>query len=323
MPEDLTGSPPSSAGVTPFAGVPSDTLSLIQSQRAGGSDDVEIEVDDLASGTDAGTSPAASDIDNRFRELEARLAETARNNAVLEERLRHTQAWGQTRNQEATVAQQMIQASREERERYAWEEQQRRSMTPPEWTPEEVDSIGGVLDPDLLRRKMQEHATWGARQALMEIAPHVHHLGQIAQQVPVINQIQAAIVRGNQKSALNEAVRAVAARGELDQETIQSLVPRVYEMFNTQGPAAAIDLSLQPDSIAAGIELIHRYQTGGVAPVKVKAKAPRSLGAGNTSTSSKITVSREVLDEIRRVEAKTGQKFTADEIKSFATGRVA
>lgn len=323
MSEPLVGNPSPPPGSTPF-GVPMDTLSVIQSQRAVGDDNVEIEIDESATSVPgAGDSPTApADVEGRFRELEARLAETARKNAVLEERLHNTQQWGQTRNQEAGFAQQVIQAGREERERLAWEEQQRRNLAPPEWTAEEVDSIGGVLDPDLLRRKMQEHARWGAHTALTEIAPYVHNLGQVAQQVPVINEIQAAIVQGMQRQSLNEAVRAISARGELDQETINGLIPRVYEMFNTQGPAAAVKLSLQPDSIASGIELIHRYQTGGVAPVKVKAKAPRSLGVGNTSASSKVTVSREVLEEIRRVEAKQGIKFTADEIRSFAAGKV-
>jgi protein-disulfide isomerase-like protein with CxxC motif len=169
---------------------------------------------------------------------------------------------------------------------------------------------------------MQEHARWGAHTALTEIAPYIQDLGRVAQQVPFVNQVQAAMVRGMQKQSATAAVQAVIARGELDQETVNNLLPRVYEMFNTQGPAAAIELSLQPDSIASGIELIHRYQTGGVAPVKAKAPRPRTLGAGNTAGSSKVTVSREVLEEIRRVEAKTGQKFTADEIKSFAMGKV-
>lgn len=267
-------------------------------------------------GSGLGTGASAAEVE-RIRLLEENLerlrTEMAQKEETYQKRLSDTQAWAHQRNQEATLAQQLLEASRVARQEAEFKERQRAALAAPDWSPDERDVVGGVLDPDVLLRKMMETSTWGARQALNEVAPYVQTFNNAAQQLPYMQALQSRLFERERERALADALADIETRGEMSNEEAEAVVPEVYRAFYERGgPQGAAIASLDPSTISTAILLEHRRR-GGAAPVKTKSPKPRSLGSSTPRASNKVTVSREVAEAAREAERVLGVKFGADD----------
>ncbi len=204
----------------------------------------------------------------RYREEKDReIEELRRGQAILDQRLRDTQAWGNNQNLARIAAEAAANAVDGREDRRAREANRPQA---PRFSDEEKEAI--YVDPDLLERKINEKVDYGIRFLAERIGPDLMRAREAAEQTGQHAELVARV-------AVDTARPIARAQAGMSDEDFDRCLPGSFALLQQQSGGNLHQLqrlATNPQAIALAAQIV-RNQSG--VPVD-RSPAPPTIGAG-------------------------------------------